>query len=1107
MKGKIFLIFLVFSLLIMSPITIGADGEINNSEDNPNSELNEDNNNNNKNQENTETTNANSSSEDLNKVIDEVQKQDINDDENNESNSDKQDINDNENNESNSDKQNMEDGSNESNSTEIDLENLSSQENSVYISSNNILPPEEPKEEQTAALLVESSEKENSGPCWGYDALGKKVIKIENCEEGDIDKIKLSEELEINEFEKEVIVSSKEDFNKPIRVYSILTKEANKEEIKIFWKNENNLEITQDESFSVEYYDKNENGLIDKVSWIVPHLSEQKFKIIVEIENPKESTEELLLNVTGPSGQTRNPINFNIEVNYSGNFSCNLKIGNEEALAFSSNKNYSLDLRDGDYNWEVICYDSVDGTNSSITNATFGDFSVNEGVYYTNLTEGKLYFLDLIQNKIQNPETITINSTNPSNYTIKIKRNGQEIYVKESFNNTNILMNELILSSAGNYTLSVKFKEPSPEYEILKNFYVASANITLNATSVEEGKPVKITAIGNSQDKAISTIIIDYGDGTSDYNHINANSFSKEFVKTYNKNGNYNIKLFITIPGEDTFNIIKNGLVVTKPTTPTNPKDEKSPEIELLYPEDKEIFEVNHVNFSYKASDDVKIQNCTFKLYENCASMTTCSTSESNLAFPLNSQQKSLANNFSVQNNKEIRIDLKDFDDGIYLWEVECYDNSSNNAWERGFLKIKVNESQTSTTQNYSQKAEIDRLKEIADHFITKSFSLEEKEVLEDLILLEDTKYYKKRLLDIENFFRENYKYVSSEELRNKKTEEYLTELNEIKNKIPKEISIKENYEYVKNSVETDFEDVIKSYFDSTNTQISKSSLKKLATINRELQNDISISTKVRKVEIEYNNGTQEIILVKKKIDLNDDSHERILEIIPKEVLENSDDVFFLVDSKVIQKDPIFEIDYDDLEKGEILYYLTKKIKIKDIEKTETILFEDNLNKFERGVTGLFILEFTSIDNTIYFVLIFVLLVVLISMVFFVIKKFKMIGWKKEPNVVRVLNLIEDVKRALKEKDIERAREKYYKIKEIYPVLPSKTKPYFYEKIKEMLIRIDRKDIFGLVKEYQEAKRKWNKEEVLRLYEDIRKIYERLPEKDRKKVYGIINGY
>jgi hypothetical protein len=58
-----------------------------------------------------------------------------------------------------------------------------------------------------------------------------------------------------------------------------------------------------------------------------------------------------------------------------------------------------------------------------------------------------------------------------------------------------------------------------------------------------------------------------------------------------------------------------------------------------------------------------------------------------------------------------------------------------------------------------------------------------------------------------------------------------------------------------------------------------------------------------------------------------------------------------------------------------------------------------------------------------------------------------------------------------------------------------------------MLIRIDRKDIFGLVKEYQEAKRKWNREDYIRLYEDIKKIYERLPDKDRKKVYDIINGY
>jgi uncharacterized membrane protein len=125
----------------------------------------------------------------------------------------------------------------------------------------------------------------------------------------------------------------------------------------------------------------------------------------------------------------------------------------------------------------------------------------------------------------------------------------------------------------------------------------------------------------------------------------------------------------------------------------------------------------------------------------------------------------------------------------------------------------------------------------------------------------------------------------------------------------------------------------------------------------------------------------------------------------------------------------------------------------------------------------------------------------------FTFKKLKMLSWRKEPNVVRIIDLINDIEKLLREKEIEKAREKYYKIKEIYPVLPSKTKTYFYKKINEMLVRIDKKDIFGLVKEYQEAKRKWNKEDYMRLYEDIKKIYERLPEKDRKKVYEIINRY
>lgn len=988
-----------------------------------------------------------------------------------------------------------------SNLNVINPEGSSSNYNSVYISSTDIGAIAEDLENNLANEKNYSNEYVESYTCL-IQNLGKKVIEIENCEEGDIEKIKQPEELENGEFEKEVIISSNEEFDKPIRVYSLLTTEASIEEIKIFWQNNNNLEITKEYVFFVEYYDENKNGLIDKVSWLVPHLSEQVFKIIVEVENPQESAEELLLNVTGPSGQTRNPINFNIEVNYSGEFSCNLKVGEKEYDDFSSNKIYNLNLTNGDYNWEVYCFNK---SNTSIINATFGSFSINEGVYYTNLTEGGLYFLDLVENKIKYPEAIIINSTNPSNYTIKItKSGGQIIYTKEAFNTSSLMMNETLLNSAGNYALSVKFKEPSPEYEILKNFSVASANITLNTTSIKEGQSIKAIVNVNSPLEKITLLSIYYGDGGVDVYQVDASgNHVKEFVHKYTKKGTYSIKLIGYI-GSTSFEIQKNGVTVTEAS---NPLDDDAPNIQLIQPEDEKIFYTHIVNFTYKANDNVKIQNCTFKLYDECASMNYCSSSDSNLVFPLNSQQKALANNYSVQNNKEVKIDLKDFEDGIYQWIVECYDNSSNYDWEIGFFEVKINNSSEISIQNYTKKSEIEELKEQADDFLTENFNLEEKEVLEDLNILNDTKYYKKRLLDIENFFKENYKYVSSQELREKKTEEYLEELELIKNRIPLSISINEKYEYVKNSIETDFEEIIQSYFDSTNTQISKSSLKKLVDVNRELQNQISVSTKVRDIGIEYNNGTQEIILVKKKIDLNDDAYTTLLEIIPKDIAESSEEVVFFIENRVIEEDPIFEIDYEDLENEEIIYYLTDRVKLKEIEKTDTILFEENLNKIEGGVTGFFVFEFVSGDNTIYLIAAFILLIALLILIPFVFKKFKIIGWKKEPNVIKVINLIKDIDRALKEKDIESARERYYKIKEIYLVLPPKTKPYFYEKIKEILIRIDRKDIFGLVKEYQEAKRKWNKEDVLRLYEDIKKIYERLPEKDRKKVYGIINGY
>ena len=400
----------------------------------------------------------------------------------------------------------------------------------------------------------------------------------------------------------------------------------------------------------------------------------------------------------------------------------------------------------------------------------------------------------------------------------------------------------------------------------------------------------------------------------------------------------------------------------------------------------------------------------------------------------------------------------------------------------------------------------MDSLKKQAETFLSQDFSLNEKEALDDLNVLNDTRYYQKRLTALDISLSGNFS-TSTEDVRSKKIAEALAELEDIKNRMPQNITIKDNYEYIKNSIDSDLATIVEEYFSSTNTNIGKSSVQKLAKINRELQNEVSVSAKIKNVEIEYGNSTQTITLVKKQIDLKNDSYTKILEVIPKNIAKSSDDVTFLTPNTVINKDPLFEVNYADLDKKEINYYIKGTANLKDFESTETLIFEDNLNKFNAKFTGFFALNSVSGDTALYLIAAFVLLIALSFAGVFLFKKFRMINWRKEPNVVRVMNLIEEINKFLKEKEIEKARENYYRIKEIYPVLPSKTKAYFYEKINEMLARIDKKDIYGLVKEYQEAKRNWNKEDYVRLYEDIKKIYGRLPEKDRKKVYDIINGY
>ena len=80
----------------------------------------------------------------------------------------------------------------------------------------------------------------------------------------------------ISEKKKEVVVSSPSNLHyENVTSYTNLPVEvSSKDLIKIYWKEENIY-------LNFEAFDTNQNGLLDYIEWIVPHLSEQTFEIII----------------------------------------------------------------------------------------------------------------------------------------------------------------------------------------------------------------------------------------------------------------------------------------------------------------------------------------------------------------------------------------------------------------------------------------------------------------------------------------------------------------------------------------------------------------------------------------------------------------------------------------------------------------------------------------------------------------------------------------------------------------------------------------------------------------------------------------------------------
>src|SRR3989339_669673 len=684
--------------------------------------------------------------------------------------------------------------------------------------------------------------------------------------------------------------------------------------------------------------------------------------------------------------------------------------------------------------------------------------------------KGDIHFLDLDNDSIPceelifkienpnlqeiylNPEKIEFSLPSKYNYSfIKLTQPNNNTE-NLNFTNNNIAIEKSKITQAGKYSLKINTTENNTHFFINQfNFSIISASLIINTTKANIGETIKIGITINSPENNILFYDLDYDDGSSGKTEIIYNNLiTKTISYSYSIKGDF-------VPISTFFlNNNKNFTITNQTIKIISNKDAISPEIEQIYPLNNEIINKASINFSYKANDSIKLDNCTYELYKY----------EGSIGYEEYTTTKK-----PIENNELIEIQMIDFNEGNYSWYIICYDNSSNELTKNleDFL-IKMN-----------------------------SLSLEELDALNDLGITSNLKYYQKRLIQINQDLGNNIKFITDSQLREKRKQESLNELETIKKDIPQNIKIIDSNEFVKNSITNSLTEIIQKYLNSKNEEFTKKEIKKITESNYNLQKKMTISTKIKQIEIDYLNSTKKITLITKEIKLKDRQTEIILEVFPENF---KNQIEFITKNENLNNN-LYEIDVKNLENDKIIYYIEELIDENLIKDTETILFEE-LQTQPIGITGFFLLDLNEKKNIYY---LFGLLFIIIFLIYFIskiYKNYKIKEWKKEENVVKCFKFIKESKKALERKDFSTAKEKYHKLKEIYPLISKDCQKYLYETIQKIRIKIDKKEISQLIKEYEEAKSSNRKEDSIIIYKNIQKIYTNLPKKYQEKVYNKI---